>query len=159
MTSAYHFGVVSLRFLQSSDMFLWDDQHVRGSLRVDVFKGKHVLVFVDFLRRNLTAENAAEKTIAAGVGHQENSSVSIALTPRSTKVVSDPPPVVRSSAKWAEHRRLVEPHQKHGAFLGFRFCRDFLGTLVIVVENAYPYPPIARGTRKAQNLCGVIAAG
>ena len=29
-------------------MFLRDDQHMRGSLGADVFKGQHVLVFVDF---------------------------------------------------------------------------------------------------------------
>jgi hypothetical protein len=69
VAAANHFRVVSLRFLQSCKMFLGDDQHMRGSLRVDVFKGEHVLVFVNFLGGNLAAENAAEKAVARGVGH------------------------------------------------------------------------------------------
>jgi len=54
------FGVFGLRFFQSTDMLFRDDENVGGSLRLDVFKGERVLVFVDFLGRNLAADDFAE---------------------------------------------------------------------------------------------------
>jgi hypothetical protein len=51
-------------------MLLRDDEHMRRRVRVDVFERKHVLVLVNFLRGNLTAENAAEKAVADGIGHR-----------------------------------------------------------------------------------------
>src|SRR5439155_6536990 len=51
------------RFLQTANMFLGNYQHVRRSLGVDVFKGKGVLVFVDFLRRYFAANDATEQAI------------------------------------------------------------------------------------------------
>src|ERR1700683_4045871 len=69
VTAADHFGVFSLRLFQSSKMFLGDDQHMCGSLRVDIFEGQHVLALVNFLRGNFAAENAAEQAVAGGVGH------------------------------------------------------------------------------------------
>ena len=50
-------------------MFLGDDQHVCRRFRVDVFKGEDVGIFVDFLGRNLAAQNAAEEAGSGGVGH------------------------------------------------------------------------------------------
>ncbi len=70
VAAAYGFGVRSLGFFQSGKMFLGDNQHMRGRLRIDVFKSKYVLVFVHFLRRNLAAENAAEQAIRCGIGHR-----------------------------------------------------------------------------------------
>jgi hypothetical protein len=70
VTVAYHFSIVSLRFLQSNKMFLGDDQHMRRRLRVDVFKGEHMLVLVNLLSWNLAAEDAAEKAIARRIGHR-----------------------------------------------------------------------------------------
>jgi hypothetical protein len=70
VTAADHFGVFGPRFLQSSKMFLRNNQHVRGSLWVDVFKGQYVLVLVNFLGGNFAAENAAEKAVAFGLGHR-----------------------------------------------------------------------------------------
>lgn len=60
MAAADHFGVLRLRLFESCKMFLGNDQNVRGRLGVDVFKGEDVLVFVNFLRRKLAAEDAAE---------------------------------------------------------------------------------------------------
>jgi hypothetical protein len=53
-------GFFGLRFLQSAHVFLRDDQNVRWGLRLDVFKGERILVFVDFLGRNLAADDFAE---------------------------------------------------------------------------------------------------
>jgi hypothetical protein len=69
VTAADHFGVFSLGFFQTSKMFFRNNQHMRGSLRIDVLERKHVLVLVDFLGGNLTAKNAAEKAIGRGVSH------------------------------------------------------------------------------------------
>src|SRR5712671_110905 len=69
VTLADHFGVLSLRLFQPGKMFSWDDQHMRRRFRIDVFKGKHMLVLVNFLRGNLAAKNAAEKAISCGVSH------------------------------------------------------------------------------------------
>ena len=52
VAAAYRFSVSSLRLFQSSEMFLRDDQHVRGRLRIDVFKGEDVIVLLDFLGGN-----------------------------------------------------------------------------------------------------------
>jgi hypothetical protein len=70
VTAADHLGVVSLRLLQASKMLPGDDQHMRRRLGVDVLEGQHVLVLVNFLGRNLAAENAAEEAVAAGIGHR-----------------------------------------------------------------------------------------
>ena len=71
VTATDHFGVLSLRLFQPGKMFSWDDQHMRRCLRIDVFKGKHVLVLVDFLGGNLAAENAAEEAVSCGVSHEK----------------------------------------------------------------------------------------
>ncbi len=70
VAAAYHVSVLSLRFFQSGNMFLRNHQHMRGRLGIDVFKGKHVAVLVDFFRRNLAANDAAEKAIARWIGHR-----------------------------------------------------------------------------------------
>ena len=70
VTLADHFGVLSLRLFQPGKMFSWDDQHMRRRLWIDVFKGKDVIVLVNFLRGNLAAKNAAEKAISCGVSHK-----------------------------------------------------------------------------------------
>jgi hypothetical protein len=88
MTAAYYRGVLRLRFVQSGKMFSWDDQHMGGRLWIDVFKGKDMIVLIDFLRGNLAAENAAEKAVTANVGHGEDSGVSIALTLQKWPVVA-----------------------------------------------------------------------
>jgi len=69
MATADDFGVVGFGFLQSSEMFFGDDEHVRGSLRINVFEGEDVVVFVDFFRGDFSAQDAAEE--AVGIGHIE----------------------------------------------------------------------------------------
>src|SRR5271155_3938540 len=71
VTAPDHYGVVRLRFVQSRKMLLRDDQHVRRSLRADVFEGKDVIVLINLLRGNLAAKNTAEKAVTRGVGHRK----------------------------------------------------------------------------------------
>jgi hypothetical protein len=68
MASSNDLGVCLLSFFESGDVALGDDQHMRGGLRIDVFKREHVRVFVNFLGGNLAPDNPAEKAIA-GVRH------------------------------------------------------------------------------------------
>jgi hypothetical protein len=69
-----HFGVLRLRFLQSSKMLPRDDQHMSRRFRIDVFKSKDILVLINLLGGNLAAENSAEQATARRVGacHGEN---------------------------------------------------------------------------------------
>lgn len=69
MTAANQFGVFAACLLQSCKMLLGNHQYVRGRLRLDVLKGKEVFVFIHFFRRNLAADDAAEKAIAGGICH------------------------------------------------------------------------------------------
>src|SRR5579862_1225181 len=69
MATANQFGIVRLSFFQSGKMFLRNHQHMRRCLRIDVFKGINMLVFVNFLGGNLAAKNAAEKAIIRSVAH------------------------------------------------------------------------------------------
>jgi hypothetical protein len=48
-------------------MFFGDDEDVGGGLRVDVFEGEDVVVFVDFFGGDFATEDAAEE--AVGIGH------------------------------------------------------------------------------------------
>src|ERR1700680_1520764 len=48
-------------------MFFGDDEDVGGGLRVDVFEGEDVVVFVNFFGGDFSAENAAEE--AVWIGH------------------------------------------------------------------------------------------
>src|SRR5271166_6239899 len=68
MAAANDLGVGGLGFLQSSKMPFGNDEHMRGCLRVDVFEGEDVFVFVDFLGRNLAADDATEKAVWIGHG-------------------------------------------------------------------------------------------
>ncbi len=63
------FGMVCIRFLQSRKMFFGDNENVSGGLRIDVFKGKNVIVFVDLFRGNFAAEYTAEKAVGRWIGH------------------------------------------------------------------------------------------
>lgn len=69
MAVADDFGVRGFGFFQPGKMFLGNDENVSGSLRVDVFEGEHVVVFIDFFRWNLAANNAAEEAVGGRVGH------------------------------------------------------------------------------------------
>src|ERR1700730_1172508 len=82
VTSTDHFGVLSLRLFQPGKMFFRNNQHMRRRLGIDVFKGKHIFVLVDFLRGNLAAKNAAEKAISCGVSHSSRWSLVVGKNPR-----------------------------------------------------------------------------
>jgi hypothetical protein len=68
VTAADDFGVGGLGFFQSGKMFFRNDENVRGGLRVDVFEGKNVVVLVNFLGGDFTAEDTAEKAVSVGHG-------------------------------------------------------------------------------------------
>jgi hypothetical protein len=69
MAAANQVRMFAPGLLQSCKMFLGDHQDMCGCLRLNVLKGKDVLVFINFFRWNLAAKNAAEKAIAGGVCH------------------------------------------------------------------------------------------
>jgi len=69
VAAANQFRVFGPSLLQSCKMFLGNHQHVRGRLRLDVLKREDILVFVDFFRWNLAADDAAEKTIGSWICH------------------------------------------------------------------------------------------
>ena len=48
---------------RAANVFLGDHEHVRRRLRIDVLERKGVLVFVDFLGRNFTGNDAAEQAV------------------------------------------------------------------------------------------------
>ncbi len=60
VTAPHQFRVFRHRFLQARDMFLGDNQDVSRALWVQIFKGKRVLVFVNFLGWHFAANNPAE---------------------------------------------------------------------------------------------------
>jgi hypothetical protein len=62
-------GISGVRFLQSGKMFLRNNEDVRGRLRIDVFEGEDVGVFVNFLGGNLAAKNAAKEAVRDRVSH------------------------------------------------------------------------------------------
>ena len=53
-------GISGVSFLQSGKMLLRNNEDVRGRLRIDVFKHKDPIVFVDFLRWDLAFDYFAE---------------------------------------------------------------------------------------------------
>lgn len=53
-------GVRRLRFLQPANVFFRNNQDVGGRLRINVFEGKNLIVLVNFLCRNLSANYAAK---------------------------------------------------------------------------------------------------
>lgn len=67
MAAADDFGIGGFGFFQSREMPFRNDENVRGGLRVDVFEGDDVIVFMHFFGRNFAADDAAEK--AVGIGH------------------------------------------------------------------------------------------
>jgi hypothetical protein len=69
MAASDDLGVGRLSFFQSRKMFLGHDEHVRGRLRTDVFEGDNMFVFVNLLRGNLAANDAAEEAVGGSVSH------------------------------------------------------------------------------------------
>jgi hypothetical protein len=68
VAAANHLGIVSLRFFQARKMSFRNNEHVCRRFRADVLEGKHMFVLVNFFRRNLSAENTAEKAVAIWIG-------------------------------------------------------------------------------------------
>jgi len=68
MTASDDLSVGGLGLFQSGEMTLRNDQYVRRGLGTDVFEGEDVFIFVHFLRRNLTANDAAEEAVRIGHG-------------------------------------------------------------------------------------------
>ena len=62
-------GISGVSFLQSGKMLFRNNEDVRGRLRIDVFEGEDVGVFVNFLGGNLAAENAAKEAVRDRVSH------------------------------------------------------------------------------------------
>src|ERR1700722_17081582 len=71
VAAADEFGIRGLGFFQSREMFFRNNQHVGGSLRIDVLEGEDGGIFIDFFGGNLAPEDAAEKATGSGIGHRE----------------------------------------------------------------------------------------
>lgn len=69
MAAPNDLGVGFLSFFQSCEMSLGDDQYMGWGLRVDVFKGEYVRVFVNFSGSSFAADDAAEKAMLVGIHH------------------------------------------------------------------------------------------
>lgn len=55
------------RRVERGDVFLGNDKHVQGGLRIDVAKGQQALAIVDYIGRNGARDDPAKKAI--GVAH------------------------------------------------------------------------------------------
>src|SRR6266849_4415276 len=55
--------VAGLGVVQRREMFSRTNENVRGCLRIDVFKGEHVVIFIDELRGNLLRADFAEQAV------------------------------------------------------------------------------------------------
>ena len=66
MTSAHQFSILYLRFFQTADVFLGNDEHMGWPLWIDVVECEGVLVFIDFLGGDFTTNNSAEQTVIHG---------------------------------------------------------------------------------------------
>jgi len=69
MAPANDFRIGGVGFFQPSQMFFRNDEYVCRSLRVDVFEGENVRIFVNLLGGNPSPDHAVEKAIIASVGH------------------------------------------------------------------------------------------
>jgi len=69
VAAANDFCVGDLGLFQTRKMFPGNDENMGGRLRMNIFEGEHVIVFVNLFRGKLAADDAAEKAIGAGVSH------------------------------------------------------------------------------------------
>jgi hypothetical protein len=67
VAAADDFGIGGLGFFESGKMFFGDDEDVSGGLRVDVFEGEDLVVFVNLLGGDFAGDDAAEE--AVGIDH------------------------------------------------------------------------------------------
>ena len=63
VATAYGLGIFGCGFLQAPNVFFGNDENVRGGLRINVFEGKGVGVFINLFGRHFATDDAAEKTI------------------------------------------------------------------------------------------------
>jgi hypothetical protein len=70
MAAANDFCVAGLGLFQTRKVFLGNDENMRGRLRVNVFEGEDVIVFVNLLRGEFAPDDAAEKAIGTGFRHR-----------------------------------------------------------------------------------------
>lgn len=68
---ADQFSIFGLRFLQSGEVALGDDEDVRRGLRVDVLEGEGVLVLVNLLGGDLAGDDLAEEAIHKNAGARD----------------------------------------------------------------------------------------
>lgn len=61
---AHQFRVFFRRLINSGNMLLGNNQHVRWGLRIDIFKRKRLLVFINFFSRNFAGNDLTEKAIS-----------------------------------------------------------------------------------------------
>jgi hypothetical protein len=88
VAAADEFGVACLGFFQSRKMLPGNDENMRRCLWLDVFEGENVIVFVNFLRGDLAAENAAEQAAGSDVSHDKW--VSTLRSPVKQTIAPDP---------------------------------------------------------------------
>ena len=69
MAAPDQFGVRRVGFFESCKMFLGNDEHVRGSLRTDVFESKDMVVLINLFCRDFAADDATEKAAGGGISH------------------------------------------------------------------------------------------
>src|ERR1700751_2469554 len=122
MKAPNQLSVFFLRFLQPPYMLLGDHQNMRGRLRVDVLEGKTMLVFVDFLGRNLALNNSTKQA----VGHWKSvlssqrpaTSYKLPATPHQSSLTRYAAPCfvsvacINASARWrSSFRTRTRTHQ------------------------------------------------
>jgi len=67
---AHEFAIFGLHVHDGCDMALRHHQKVHWSLRGDVVEGEYVVVFVDFLGRDFTLDDFAEKAVFTHNAHK-----------------------------------------------------------------------------------------
>lgn len=60
---SHKFAVFVIQFHQRGNMLQGDEEHMMGSLGVNVPESQYLIVFIDDISRNLTADNFAEYTV------------------------------------------------------------------------------------------------
>lgn len=63
VAAAYGLGIFGCCFLHAPNVFFGNDENVRRGLRINIFEGKGVGVFIDFFGRHFATDDAAEKTV------------------------------------------------------------------------------------------------
>lgn len=121
------------RLINARNMLLGNNQHMRRRLRIDVFKRKGLLVFIDLPGGDPARDNLAEKTVSHNGRILANVCAGIA-------------------------RRLIQSNQINSRIC-MRFTHYFLGAFLVVFSHAHTDPVPAHGTAELQHLGALVAAG